>query len=276
MSTSFRPTHTNLRITQPRGTVVSLDRDMRTDNVMHGMVGKETVVVPSQQSSKGPSTDVQLMQHTLELPPRPDRRLVMHLAPDSPRAAAFRVMRHHLLEHGKPQVIVVASPNRGEGKTTAAMNLALALSECGRAKVLLLEAHLRRPQIAQMLGFVPPICLTQQLQDHRANALAPWTFVEIPEMWLHVAAIDPRTERSALLDGPAFGIAIERLRMAGYDHIVVDAPSVLGSAEVNLLAEPADAVVLSLRAKHSTVRDVKASIEQLGEAKIAGTVLIEK
>jgi Mrp family chromosome partitioning ATPase len=254
---------TNLRVTQPRGAVVPL-------------VGKETVVVPSQHTAKGPTTDVQLMEHRLELPKRPDRRLAMHLDPDSPRAAAFRVTRHHLLENGKPQVIVVSSPNRGEGKTTAAVNLALALAECGRAKVLLVEAHLRRPQLAQMFGFVPPMCLTQQLQDHRLNALAPWTFVDIPELWLNVAALDPRTERTQLLDGPAYAIAIERLRMAGYDHIVIDAPSVLGSAEVNLLADPADAVVLALRAKYSTLRDVRASIEQIGQAKIAGTVLIEK
>ena len=31
---------------------------------------------------------------------------------------------------------------------------------------------------------------------------------------------------------------MERLRVAGYDHIVIDAPQVLGSADVNLMADP--------------------------------------
>ena len=42
----------------------------------------------------------------------------------------------------------MSSPVAGEGKTTVAINLALALAECGRAKVLLAETHVRRPQLA--------------------------------------------------------------------------------------------------------------------------------
>jgi Mrp family chromosome partitioning ATPase len=105
--------------------------------------------------------------------------------------------------------------------------------------------------------------------------MLPWSLIEIPQLWLHVAAINPRIEKTQLLDGPAFAIAMERLRLGGYDHIVIDAPPVLGSADVNLLADAADAVVLALRAKHSTTRDLRRAIDQIGNGRIAGTVLVQ-
>jgi Mrp family chromosome partitioning ATPase len=244
------------------------------------LFGKPTqAMVPVQKAQQplvpaGPPPEIGLTQHHLPDEP-PDPRLALVIDPDSERAAAFRVLRHHLLEVGRPQCVVVSSPTLGDGKTTTALNLALALSECGRAKVLLVETHLRRPQLAGVFKFVPPWCFAEQLAAHRHQPLMPWSLIEIPQLWLHVGAINPRIEKTQLLDGPAFAIAMERLRMGGYDHIVVDAPPVLGSADVNLMAEAADAVVFALRARRSTTRDLRRAMEQLGSGKIAGTVLVQ-
>jgi Mrp family chromosome partitioning ATPase len=195
--------------------------------------------------------------------------------PDSERSAAYRVLRHHLLEAGRPQVVIVSSAQPGEGKTTTALNLALALAECGRAKVLLAETHVRRPQLANVFRCVPPWCFAEQLAAHRHQPMLPWSLVDIPQVWLHVAPINPRIEKTQLLDAPAFAIAMERLRLAGYDHIVIDAPPVLGSADVNLMADAADAVMFSVRARTSTTRDVRKAVDQIGQKKVIGTVLCE-
>lgn len=274
MTTTSRPSLTmtaiglgpnqNPRTTLTRGSMSPVD-------------GKATVALAPTEARPANSieTEVQAMQHQLPRHSRSDRRLAVALAPDSERAAAFRVLRHHLLELGRPQCIVVSSPQRGDGKTTTAINLACALSECGRAKVLLVEANLRRPQLASVFEFVPPRCFAEQLLAHRKDPLSAWTLVEIPELHLHVGAINPKIERGQLLDGPAFSIAMERLRLAGFDHIVIDAPHVLGSADVNLMADAADTVLLALRARRSTARDLRASIDQIGERKIGGSVLVE-
>jgi Mrp family chromosome partitioning ATPase len=222
----------------------------------------------------GQPPEIGLTQHSL-----PDEQLDPRLAlvsdPDSARAANFRVLRHHLLEVGRPQVVVVSSPRPGDGKTTTAVNLALALAECGRAKVLLVEAHLRRPQLASIFRFVPPWCFAEQLEAHRHQPMLPWGIVDIPQLWLHVAAINPRIEQRQLLDAPAFAIAMERLRLGGYDHIVIDAPPVIGSADVNLIQDAADGVVLALKARRSTARDLRSAIDQLTPARVLGTVLLE-
>jgi len=241
------------------------------------LFGKPTAMMAPQAKHLvpgGPAPEIGLTQH--HLPDETlDSRLALVIDPDSERSAAFRVLRHHLLEVGRPQCVVVSSPRSGDGKTTTAINLALSLAECGRAKVLLVETHVRRPQLASIFKFVPPWCFAEQLAAHRHQPMLPWSLIEIPQLWLHVAAINPRIEKTQLLDGPAFAIAIERLRLGGYDHIVVDAPPVLGSADVNLMADAADAVVLTLRARRSTTRDLRRAIDQIGASKIAGTVLLQ-
>jgi Mrp family chromosome partitioning ATPase len=243
------------------------------------MFAKPTALAPAQPRElvgpAGPPPEIGLTQHHLPGEEDPDPRLALLVDPDSERAAAFRVLRHHLLELGRPQVVVVSSPLAGDGKTTTALNLALALAECGRAKVLLAEAHLRRPALANVFKLLPPWCFAEQLAAHRHQPMLPWSLIEIPQLWLHVAAVNPRIEKSQLLDAPAFAIAMERLRIAGYDHIVIDAGPVLGSADVNLMADAADAVVLALRAKRSTARDLRKAVDQLGATKVVGSVLVQ-
>jgi Mrp family chromosome partitioning ATPase len=236
---------------------------------------------PARQELARPATadrtppEIGLTQHALPEDAPHDPRLVLVNEPDSERAAAFRVLRHHLLEAGRPQVVVVSSPVRGDGKTTTAVNLALALSECGRAKVLLVETHLRHPTLAQVFRFSPPWCFAEQLAAHRHQPMLPWGLIDIPQLWLHVAAVNPRIEQDQLLDAPAFAIAMERLRLGGYDHIVIDAPPVLGSADVNLMQDAADGVVFALRGQTSRARDLAKAVDQLSPAKIIGTVLLE-
>ncbi len=253
----------------------------KVEAVAHGKIepsslvhGKPTVMMGPQLKPSGAPPQIDLTQHHLP-EDSIDPRLDLLIDPDSERSAAFRVLRHHLLEIGRPQVVIVTSPQGGDGKTTTAVNLALALAECGRAKTLLVETHVRRPQLTTVFQFVPPWCFAEQLAAHRHQPTMPWSLIDIPQLWLHVAAINPRTDQTQLLDGPAFAIAMERLRLAGYDHIVVDAPPVLGSADVNLMTDAADSVVFALRARRSNTRDLRRAIEQLGTGKIAGTVLLQ-
>jgi Mrp family chromosome partitioning ATPase len=250
----------------------------RVDPTLAGAVfAKPTVaaVATPRPTPAGPPPEIGLTQHTLPQDEPLDPRLALVSDPDGERAAAFRVLRHHLLELGRPQVVIVSSPQPGDGKTTTALNLALALAECGRAKVLLAETHVRRPQLSQAFRLVPPWCFAEQLAAHRHQPMLPWSLVEIPQLWLHVAAISPKIEKTQLLDAPAFSIAMERLRVGGYEHIVIDAPPVLGSADVNLMSDAADVVVLAVKARRSTTRDLRKAIDQIGASKVVGTVLVQ-
>jgi Mrp family chromosome partitioning ATPase len=217
--------------------------------------------------------DVAVATHNFPAELATDPRLILMRAPDSPQAAAYRVLRHHVVQQGNPQVIVVASPRPGEGKTTCAVNLALAFAECRRSRVLLCDANFRRPQLSTVFRFKPPWCFAEQLIEHRDRPLSQWSVVEVSPFGLHVIAANTRPE--PVRDAPAFAFAIERLRAAGYDYIIIDAPAVLGAAEVNLLQDAADGVLLVSRAGSSRRAELRSSIEQLAPAPILGVALLE-
>ncbi len=217
--------------------------------------------------------DVAVATHNFPAELATDPRLILMRSPDSPQAAAYRVLRHHVVQQGNPQVIVVASAREGEGKTTCAVNLALAFAECRRSRVLLVDANFRRPQLSTVFRFKPPWCFAEQLIEHRDRPMSQWSVVEVAPFGLHVVAANPRPE--PVRDAPAFAFAMERLRAAGYDYIVIDAPAVLGGAEVNLLQDAADGVLLVSRAGSSRRAELRASIEQLAPAPILGVALIE-
>jgi len=222
-----------------------------------------------------PSATTQVTVYKLERPVEFDRRLVMLREPDSAAAAAYRVLRYRLTERGNPRVIVVSSPRPREGKTTCAVNLALALGECGRARVLLVEANLRAPKLAEMLAFMPPQCFGEQVAAHRDQPEEPWVVVEAHSPWLHVAAVKPDQKDRPLIDAPAFAIAIDQLRHAGYDYVVIDTPPVIGTADVNLTQDASDGVLLVVKARQTAGRHLRRAIEQLAPARVLGLVMAD-
>ncbi|HYJ07600.1 MAG TPA: P-loop NTPase, partial [Polyangiaceae bacterium] len=84
-----------------------------------------------------------------------DRRLILLNEPGSARARSFRLLQHRLAAEHDPRIIAVTSALPGEGKTTCAANLALVLAETSFARVLLLDANLKRPSIADVFGYEP-------------------------------------------------------------------------------------------------------------------------
>lgn len=223
-----------------------------------------------------PVTPIQVWVATDKLPEDPDPRLILLTDPDSERAASFRVLRHRLQEHGDPRVIAVTSARSEEGKTTCAVNLALALGECGRARVLLVEANLRAPTLASLFGIVLPECFAAQMKRHKDLPLDAWSVVELFSPSLHVLAVKPEGEGGRpLLDGPGLSLAIAVLRQAGYDYIVLDTPPVLGAADVNLIEDAVDGVLFVALAQSTPARSLRRAIEQLAPGKLLGITLLD-
>jgi len=73
-----------------------------------------------------------------------------------------------------PKVIMVSSALPSEGKTTVAINLALALAEAGR-RVTVVEADLRRPRMTRYLGLVGGVGLTNILAGSADITTSPST-----------------------------------------------------------------------------------------------------
>lgn len=193
-----------------------------------------------------------------------DERLLLLRAPDSATAASFRVLRHRLAERGDLKTVLVTSPVVGEGKTTCALNLALALGEAGRARVLLLDANFRRPALAELFGVAAPVADPSRL----------WEPVERVTPWLHVA-FAPEKPLPPFADAPSVAARLDELGAEGYDSIVIDGPPVLGTADANLIEESVSAVLLTVRSRHSQASSLRDALDQIGTRKVLGVVLME-
>ncbi len=219
-----------------------------------------------------PSTSVTV--HVVQLGEKIDSNIVLLSDAYSDRADAYRALRRKLASSGNPQVIAITSAGAGEGKTTCAVNLALAIRETSRGKVLLIEANGRSPSLAKLLGFETPECFCEQLLRRREDPRKPWVAVE-PMPKLHVMAVDPTVKHAPQLDPLAFSNGMERLKLAGYEYILLDTPPVLGTFEVNMIVDNADGVLFTAITMKSKRSQLRKAIEQIMPAPVLGVMVLD-
>ncbi len=226
---------------------------------------KEPVAIPVARTAL-PQPDVLLFR--VDLPDVLDPRLILLHSPSSSRARAFRLLRHRLLSKEDPRVIVVSSAEPGEGKTTCAVNLALAIVEETPSTALYLDANLQRPALSKLFGLESVEGMLQGLQ------IRTYPVGAVSGSRLRICATVPEAAPDARLDRGTWPQAIRDFREA-YDYVIVDAASVPDSADVNVLAEHADGVVIAARAGVSTRTGVQRAIEQLSPARVLGMALLD-
>jgi Mrp family chromosome partitioning ATPase len=192
--------------------------------------------------------------------------------PNSVQARSYRLLQHRLASRGNAQVVAVTSAKPAEGKTTCAINLALALAEASAARVLLIEANLSRPALGGLFGVTPSSFMDRLVQ--RLDATPPYPVAAVCGSRLQVAALRSTPPQSFRLDRALLHTAIQRLRRC-YDHIIIDAASVLESADVDVVSACVDGVVLTARVGKSSKSIVQEAVSQLRPATVFGVVLLD-
>jgi Mrp family chromosome partitioning ATPase len=198
-------------------------------------------------------------------------------APVEPLAAAargFRDLRTGLLlaRAGEPaRVVLVTGCRRGEGKTTVAAHLALALARRG-AHVLLIDAHLTRPRAHRLFGLSPGPGLVDVL-----NGTIPLEEAvrQTSEPGLHLMpAGDVNGGGTDLLDAASLRHLRDRLLAPGrFQHLVLDAGDVGSAAAPERLTVACTGILIVLRAgrnPRSTVRQTAATLRRHGAPHLAG------
>lgn len=200
--------------------------------------------------------------------------LIVAIAPRSPRAEAFRSLRTNLqfVDVDSPRkAITVTSSIPAEGKTTTAVNLAIALASAD-IRVLLLEADLRRPKVAEYLGLVRDVGLTNLLIG---SAQLDDVVQYFGNTGLQVIASGPTPPNpSELLQSQAMHDLLDELR-ARADIVLIDSPPLLPVTDAAILASLSDGAILVTRYSHTKtdqVRRAVATLEQVG-GKVLGSVL---
>jgi capsular exopolysaccharide synthesis family protein len=153
----------------------------------------------------------------------------------------------------------VTSPERGDGKTTCASNLAISIAQASR-RVLLVDADMRAPMQDLIFSMNGRVGLGNVLQG-KDELPAAIRHTGIENLDLLPAGIAGRNP-SELLNSQRF-LDLLDLLAEQYDHVVIDSPPLLAVTDARIIAASADATVLVLRAGKSNRKLSELSIDGL-------------
>lgn len=192
----------------------------------------------------------------------------------SARAESFRQLRTNLQfanVTGQAASILMTSSLPGEGKSTTATNLALALAQAGQS-VCLVDADLRRPAVSEYLGLDRNAGLTTALigQADVMDLLQPWG---VDALYVLVSGQIPPNP-SELLGSAQMSVLLGRLEEA-FDVVIIDAPPLLPVTDAAVLAQHVGGVLLVVGAQKVKTNDLEKALGtlELVKASILGVVL---
>ncbi|WP_420098192.1 polysaccharide biosynthesis tyrosine autokinase [Corynebacterium sp.] len=251
------------------------DRRIREDRVITGIVGAPSVgTISTSDNLSGAAGSSGSAGSTASATSASSHVLDFSAAPVI-AAEQFRELRTNLRfldVDNPPTVIAVTSGMPGEGKSTLATNLALALADDGE-RVCLVDADLRRPRVAEYLD--------GDLQSEVGLSTVLSGAAEVDDILqdsgrdgLSVITSGPQPPNPAeLLGSRRFRDLLADLD-ARYDYVVIDASPVIPVTDAALVASAADGVILAVRHAHTTVDQLTRTNSNLTQvsAHILGTV----
>lgn len=189
-------------------------------------------------------------------------------------AESFRKLRTNLQflsVDNPPRVIVVTSSMPSEGKSTTAINLALALAEADH-NVVIVDGDLRRPTLHKNLELISSVGLSTVLSGRAAlsESLQKTRFPNVTALTAGTVPPNP----SELLASEAAKNLLAELRES-FDYVIVDSTPLLAVTDAAVLAAGADAVLLMARygkTRQDQLSHAVGNLEDVG-APLLGTVL---
>jgi len=202
-----------------------------------------------------------------------DIHLVTHLYPYSSAAESFRHLRTGIdfARTDKPvRRILVTSPNRGDGKTVVAANLAMAFAQADR-NVLLVDADLRRPRLHTLFE-LPHDPGFADVMLHGKLAMEVIVSRVLPNLDVLPSGVTPRHPSEALGSKRLLQF-LEDLDKV-YDTVIFDAPPLLPVTDASLLAPVVDGTILVVSSGQTPVAALNRArdILQQVHASIFGVV----
>jgi succinoglycan biosynthesis transport protein ExoP len=198
-------------------------------------------------------------------------------------ADAFRATLTSILFSGdngnRPRIIVITSTNPGEGKTTVACNLALALAEIAPSvlmlPVLLIDGDLRRPRLHEIFGVPNRWGLSDLLEGKTPpNGCEGMVFKTGFRNLNLLPAGSSTLNVSALLYSPRALAFLNRMRKE-FHTVIIDAPPMLNMPDARILGRLADGVILVVRSARTMRYAAVAANQRLTDdgTRVLGTIL---
>lgn len=206
--------------------------------------------------------------------PLPEQHLVSLVAPTSFAAEQYRILRHTVEQRHRESglcTLAVTSPSGSEGKTTTSINLGGALAQARDARVLLVEADLRRPAILRQLGLgsggpgLVEAVLDSGLRLSDVVRSCPAYNLDV------LPCGKPPLAPYEVLKSSRVRELLDQARES-YDYVIIDTPPVVPCPDYRLIEKAIDGTLLVVAA-HKTPREmVDAALGLLDPARVLGLV----
>ena len=184
----------------------------------------------------------------------------------------YRTLRTKIGHHpAQPHLIVISSPDSGDGKSVTAINTAGALALKSEGQVLLMDADLRRSALHTLLGLPESPGLADVLAGACTAEEALVHTQEFPN--LHVMSCGtPPANPVELLDSTRWRDLCAKLR-GMFRYVIIDSPPVGAVADYELIQAACDGVILVLRPDFTNRHLCQSALEFVPKAKFLGVLL---
>jgi polysaccharide biosynthesis transport protein len=200
--------------------------------------------------------------------------LLISLAqPQSAAAEAYKTLRTSVLyaaQQNGLKVLLITSPQAGEGKTATTANLGVALAQAGK-QVIMVSADLRKPRLHLFFDTSNTVGLTDVLEGRQSAFDVLATNSESLRI---IPSGTVPANPAELLGSDAMGRSLKNLREVA-DFVLIDAPPLLAVTDAVALAPFADGVLFVADAATTTRGSIKHALKQLEavNAPLIGAVL---
>jgi capsular exopolysaccharide synthesis family protein len=203
--------------------------------------------------------------------------LLINAEAQSPLTETYRQLRTSLLlsTAGRaPKILLVASSEPNEGKTTIATNVALSLAQTG-AEVLIIDADLRRPRLHSIFELKNHRGLTTILSGEVAKAEVFSMIEQYQSGKVHILPAGPVPPNPAELLGSDQMRQLIGILAANFNFVIIDSPPVAAFTDSVLISSMVDGVLLVIHGGKSSREMARHSHKMLLDvgARILGVVL---
>lgn len=212
---------------------------------------------------------------TVEIAPHVLERHRVTSVNNDTSADAFRLLRTQILmlmRQNRWQTLAVTSPNKGAGKSTVSLNLAISFAMEVDYTSLLVDADLRDPDLRPMLELEPGPGLADYLMG-KADLESLLIHPNIGNLVVLPGGA-PVANTAELMRSPMMAEMIRELRGRYRDRLIVfDVPPILAGADTLALSSYMDATILLVEECKSVRDDIERSIDLLRQSNLIGIVL---
>ena len=187
---------------------------------------------------------------------------------------SYKAIRTKLLsvfgDDTRSKVIVISSPSSKDGKTTTAINTAIAFSQLGK-RVLLIDADMRSGAISKRLRLSSMFGLSDLLSG---SATLDQTLISAGASLDVISSGKSVADPESLLSSEEYENLISGVKFA-YDYIFIDSPAICEFNDTLYTGKSSDGVVLVLREGASAYKKIDDAFSYLGSSdiRVFGTVI---